>query len=79
MNSTEMLFKSEMKQIEDEFEKGRLRLKERIAEGIEERRRRAREEKEGEGVVPAGMLAVLCDALSQRILVGCLLAYSCRH
>ncbi|KAF8316533.1 hypothetical protein DL93DRAFT_2077738 [Clavulina sp. PMI_390] len=48
----EMLFNHEMKQIEDDFEKSRARLKERVMEGLEERRRRAREEKEGEGVVP---------------------------
>jgi hypothetical protein len=37
--------------VEDEWRRGRERLKERLIEGIEERRRRAREEKEGEGVI----------------------------
>jgi len=52
--STEVLFEHEMKQIEDDFDKSRTRLRERVLEGLEERRRRAREEKEGEGVVSVG-------------------------
>lgn len=55
LNTTEMLFNHEMKQIEDDFDKSRTRLRERVLEGLEERRRRAREEKEGEGVVSVGM------------------------
>lgn len=52
--STEVLFDHEIKQIDDDFDKSRTRLRERVLEGLEERRRRAREEKEGEGVVPVG-------------------------
>lgn len=58
LNTTEMLFNHEMKQIEDDFDKSRTRLRERVLEGLEERRRRAREEKEGEGVVSVGMCPI---------------------
>lgn len=52
--STELVFEHEIKQIDDDFDKSRTRLRERVIEGLEERRRRAREEKEGEGVVSVG-------------------------
>jgi hypothetical protein len=52
--STEVLFDHEIKQIDDDFDKSRTRLRERVLEGLEERRRRAREEKEGEGIVSVG-------------------------
>jgi len=35
--------------VEDEWKRGRERIRERLMDGIEERRRRAREEKDGEG------------------------------
>lgn len=35
--------------MEEEWKRGRERVRERLIEGIEDRRRRAREEKEGEG------------------------------
>lgn len=41
----------ERERVEEEWRKGRVRVRERLLEGIEERRRRAREEKEGEGAV----------------------------
>ena len=41
----------ERERVEEEWKKGRQRVRERLLEGIEERRRRAREEKEGEGTV----------------------------
>lgn len=42
-------YEEEQRRVEEEWKKGRTRLRERLVEGIEERRRRAREEKEGEG------------------------------
>ena len=42
-------YEEERERVEDEWKRGREKIKERLLEGIEERRRRAREEKEGEG------------------------------
>lgn len=47
----ETAYEEERERVEDEWRKGRVRVRERLLEGIEERRRRAREEKEGEGAV----------------------------
>ncbi|KAH7924312.1 hypothetical protein BV22DRAFT_1091218 [Leucogyrophana mollusca] len=44
-------YEEEREKVEEEWRKGRDRIRERLLEGIEERRRRAREEKEGEGTV----------------------------
>ncbi|KDQ06853.1 hypothetical protein BOTBODRAFT_49133 [Botryobasidium botryosum FD-172 SS1] len=44
-------WEEEKDKIEDEYRKGQERVRERILEGIEERRRKAREEKDGEGIV----------------------------
>ncbi|KAJ6583788.1 hypothetical protein B0H10DRAFT_2096516 [Mycena sp. CBHHK59/15] len=44
-------YEEERQRVEDEWRRGRDRVRERLLEGIEERRRRAREEKEGEGTV----------------------------
>lgn len=45
----EMAFLEEQERVEEEWKRGRERVRERLLEGIEERRRRAREEKDGEG------------------------------
>ncbi|KAJ7639212.1 hypothetical protein FB45DRAFT_904997 [Roridomyces roridus] len=42
-------YEEERQRVEEEWRRGRDRVRERLLEGIEERRRRAREEKEGEG------------------------------
>ena len=47
----ETAYEEERERVEEEWRKGRVRVRERLLEGIEERRRRAREEKEGEGAV----------------------------
>lgn len=44
-------YDEERERVEDEWRRGRDRVRERLMEGIEERRRRAREDKEGEGTV----------------------------
>lgn len=59
----ETAYEEERKRVEEEWRKGRVRVHERLLEGIEERRRRAREEKEGEGAVN-GMSARLPPFLS---------------
>jgi hypothetical protein len=46
-----MSYEEERQRVEDEWRQGRDRVRVRLLEGIEERRRRAREEKEGEGTV----------------------------
>ncbi|KAF8972710.1 hypothetical protein BDZ97DRAFT_1901213 [Flammula alnicola] len=47
----QVAYDEERGRVEDEWRRGRERVRERLLEGIEERRRRAREEKEGEGTV----------------------------
>lgn len=44
-------YDEERERVEEEWKRGRDRVKERLLEGIEERRRKAREEKEGEGAM----------------------------
>ncbi|KAL5537054.1 hypothetical protein ACEPAF_877 [Sanghuangporus sanghuang] len=46
-------YEEERDRVEEEWRKGRERIRERMLEGIEERRRRAREEKDGEGITDA--------------------------
>lgn len=45
----ETAYNEERDRVEEEWKRGRERVRERLLEGIEERRRRAREEKDGEG------------------------------
>jgi hypothetical protein len=45
----ETAYAEERERVEEEWKRGRERVRERLLEGIEERRRRAREEKDGEG------------------------------
>jgi hypothetical protein len=47
----EIAYEEERKRVEEEWKRGRDRVRERLVEGVEERRRRAREEKEGEGTI----------------------------
>ena len=49
IDSADNAYNEERERVEEEFKRGRDRVKERLMEGIEERRRRAREEKDGEG------------------------------
>ncbi|KAJ7167561.1 hypothetical protein C8R46DRAFT_1093408 [Mycena filopes] len=51
MDCAHLAYEEERQRVEDEWRRGRDRVRERLLEGIEERRRRAREEKEGEGTV----------------------------
>ncbi|KAJ7930128.1 hypothetical protein B0H13DRAFT_1963424 [Mycena leptocephala] len=51
MDCAHLAYDEERQRVEDEWRRGRDRVRERLLEGIEERRRRAREEKEGEGTV----------------------------
>ncbi|KAI0079094.1 hypothetical protein K474DRAFT_1738077 [Panus rudis PR-1116 ss-1] len=49
-------YEEEREKVEEEYKRGRARIRERLLEGIEERKRRAREEKDGEGTVGDGAL-----------------------
>ncbi|KAI6167306.1 hypothetical protein EDD17DRAFT_1539785 [Pisolithus thermaeus] len=51
LHTAQTAYEEERERVEEEWRKGRDRVRERLLEGIEERRRRAREEKEGEGAV----------------------------
>ncbi|KAG6330733.1 hypothetical protein ID866_8357, partial [Astraeus odoratus] len=51
LHAIQTAYDEERDRVEEEWRKGRDRVRERLLEGIEERRRRAREEKEGEGAV----------------------------
>ncbi|KAJ7749235.1 hypothetical protein B0H14DRAFT_3897058 [Mycena olivaceomarginata] len=51
LDCAHMAYEEERQRVEDEWRQGRDRVRVRLLEGIEERRRRAREEKEGEGTV----------------------------
>ncbi|KAJ4488090.1 hypothetical protein J3R30DRAFT_891527 [Lentinula aciculospora] len=50
LSRAQTAFLEEQSRVEDEWKKGRDRVRERLLEGIEERRKRAREDKEGEGI-----------------------------
>ncbi|KAI0032667.1 hypothetical protein K488DRAFT_8979, partial [Vararia minispora EC-137] len=47
----QMMYDMERERVEEEYKRERERVRERMLEGIEEKRRRAREEKDGEGTV----------------------------
>lgn len=51
IESAQIAYDEERERVEEEWRRGRERVRERLVEGIEERRRRAREEKEGEGTI----------------------------
>jgi hypothetical protein len=51
LDLVETAYEEERDRVEEEWKRGRDRIRERLLEGIEERRRRAREEKDGEGNV----------------------------
>ena len=54
-------YDEERERVEEEWRKGRDRIRERLLEGIEERRRRAREEKESDGPVAGVCLRLVLD------------------
>jgi hypothetical protein len=51
LESAESAYELERERVEEEWKRGRDRIRERLLEGIEERRRRARDEKDGEGTI----------------------------
>ena len=51
LESVRVAWEEEKERIEDEFRKGQEKIRDRLLEGIEERRRKAREEKDGEGIL----------------------------
>ncbi|KJA25686.1 hypothetical protein HYPSUDRAFT_37122 [Hypholoma sublateritium FD-334 SS-4] len=54
----QVAYDEERERVEDEWRRGRERVRERLLEGIEERRRRAREEKEGDGTAGDAILDI---------------------
>ena len=58
IDCAQVAYDEERERVEDEWKRGRDKVKERLLEGIEERRKRAREEKEGEGTI-GGMCLTL--------------------
>ncbi|KAI0766665.1 hypothetical protein BD413DRAFT_480819 [Trametes elegans] len=54
LQAVQTAYDEERGRVEEEWRRGRERIRERMLEGIEERRRRAREEKDGEGTVADG-------------------------
>lgn len=68
LDSVQNLWRAEVNQVEEEFRKSKTRLRERIMEGLEERRRRAREEKEGDGsVIVESSLEATASVLSRPV------------
>lgn len=65
-------YEEERDRVEEEWKKGRAKVRDRMLEGIEERRRRAREEKDGEGISGMSLsnrymaLFLLCTLLQTR-------------
>ncbi|KZT25120.1 hypothetical protein NEOLEDRAFT_1133866 [Neolentinus lepideus HHB14362 ss-1] len=55
LESIQIAYGEERDKVQDEWERGRDKLKERMLESIEERRRKAREEKDGEGIGDAAL------------------------
>ena len=49
LGCVDVAYEEEKMRVEEECRTGRLRVRERLLEGLEERRKKAREEKEGEG------------------------------
>ena len=75
----QIAYDEEKERVEEEWKKGRQRVRERLLEGIEERRRRAREEKEGEGTVgglPFLFVNTFIIHLSSLSLSRCLTRFS---
>jgi hypothetical protein len=75
LESAAAAYDLERERVEEEWKRGRDRIRERLLEGIEERRRRARDEKDGEGTVSGalGPFFLLCvvvrgDAMLKSIL-----------
>ena len=58
----ETAYDEERRRVDEEWKRGQTRLRERLVEGIEERRRRAREEKEGEGTGAGQFILRSCSS-----------------
>jgi hypothetical protein len=51
LRHADQAYEEELNKLHEEWQTGRERVKERLLEGIEERRRRAREDKDGDGIL----------------------------
>ena len=59
LSTVQTAYDEERERVEEEWKRGRDRIRERMLEGIEDRRRRAREEKDGEGTVVGEQLFLI--------------------
>lgn len=57
-------WEEERARVEEEWRKGRERIRDRMLEGIEDRRKRAREDKDGEGTVAGEWYTISIISLS---------------
>lgn len=62
LESTQIAYDEERERVEEEWKRGRDRVREKLIEGIEERRKRAREDKEGEGTSAGNKMSHLSIA-----------------
>ena len=60
-NIVEVAYEEEIRRVEEECAAGKVRVREMLLEGLEERRKKAREEKEGEGT-SGGMRSCSCTS-----------------
>lgn len=67
IDSAQIAYNEERERVEEEWRKGRDRVRERLLEGIEERRCRAREDKEGEGTLGGQFLCAPFKAFENSI------------
>lgn len=58
LESIQTAYEEERAKVEEEWKRGRERIRERLVDGIEERRRRAREEKDGEGAAGGALFTL---------------------
>lgn len=66
LESIQTSYEEERAKVEEEWKRGRERIRERLLDGIEERRRRAREEKDGEGAAGGAYLPDCNSFLSSK-------------
>lgn len=62
----ETAYEEERDRVEEEWKRGRDMIRKRLLEGIEERRRKAREEKDGEGNVGGSCVPVFSPMTSYK-------------
>ena len=84
LDTAQAAYEFERERIEEEWKRGRNRIRERMLEGVEDRRRRARDDKDADGVVGGGAFVLKCFTSStqssiyhHRDVVGLTIASNC--